>query len=39
MTADGVEACAARNPEIGACLVVAYGDVRIFNPRFFPAGG
>lgn len=36
MTSEDVEACISRNPEIWACLVVSYGDVRIFNPALFP---
>ncbi|MBN1939783.1 MAG: FAD:protein FMN transferase, partial [Candidatus Aminicenantes bacterium] len=35
MTADDVEALAARNPDVWACLVVSYGDARIFNPGIF----
>jgi hypothetical protein len=36
MTADDVEALGARNPDVWACLVVSYGDVRVFNPAIFP---
>jgi len=39
MTADDVEALAARNPDVWACLVVSYGDVRIINPAIFPENG
>ena len=36
MSLDEIEACAGRNPEVWACLVVSYGDVRIFNSSVFP---
>jgi thiamine biosynthesis lipoprotein len=39
MTADDVEALGARNPDVWACLVVSYGDVRVFNPGIFPETG
>lgn len=35
LTPDEVEALAGRNPEVWACLVVSYGDVRIYNPELF----
>ncbi len=35
LTPDEVEALAGRNPDVWACLVVSYGDVRIFNPELF----
>lgn len=37
MTPDAVEAFVGRRPDIWACLVVSYGDVRVFNSRLFSA--
>jgi len=38
MTSGDVEAFAARNPDVWACAVVSYGDVRVFNAGIFPEG-
>jgi thiamine biosynthesis lipoprotein len=39
MTPDNVEAIVAHHPDIWACLVVSYGNVRVFNSRLFSATG
>jgi len=39
MTPDAVETYIRRHPDVWACLVVSYGDVRVYNPHIFsPAG-